>query len=62
MSEIITAPIALIFAAFLAAVGIVWLIFPFMVCARLDKIRTELADLNTRSAREESRARQQAKN
>ena len=62
MSEIITAPLFIIAAAFFAAVGIVWIIFPFMVCARLDKIRTELADLNMRSAREESRARQQAKN
>ena len=49
MDTLITAPILIIAAAFFGAVGIVWMLFPFILLKRIDKMHREIADLNSKT-------------
>ena len=49
MDTLITAPILIIAASFFGAVGIVWMLFPFILLKRIDKMHREIADLNSKT-------------
>jgi hypothetical protein len=58
--ESIPAVIQIIGGIILTAIGIVWMILPFLLISRLDKIKTEINEINMGVLRHESRLRNTA--
>jgi len=58
--ESIPAVLLIVGGVILAAIGIVWIILPFLLISRLDKIKTEINEINMGVLRHESRLRNPA--
>jgi hypothetical protein len=58
--ESIPAVLLIVGGVLLAAIGIVWIILPFLLISRLDKIKTEINEINVAVLRHESRLRNPA--
>jgi hypothetical protein len=55
--ESIPAVLLIIGGIILTAIGIVWIILPFLLILRLDKIKTEINEINVAVMRHEARTR-----
>jgi hypothetical protein len=58
--ESIPAVLLIIGGIILTAIGIVWIILPFLLISRLDKIKTEINEINVAVMRHEARTRNPA--
>ncbi len=58
--ESIPAVLLIVGGVILAAIGIVWIILPFLLISRLDKIKSEINEINMGVLRHESRLRNPA--
>jgi len=58
--ESIPAVLLIVGGVILAAIGIVWIILPFLLISRLDKIKKEISEINMGVLRHEARLRNPA--
>jgi len=58
--ESIPAVLLIIGGIILTAIGIVWIILPILLISRLDKIKTEINEINVAVMRHEARTRNPA--